>query len=972
MSSSPDTQRLRQLNALLESALNLPPERRAEWLAQLPPQHRALEPDLRAMLERAAVETDSFMRRGAFTALDAGLASTDEAGDVIGPWRLLAELGHGGMASVWRAERCDGALQRDVALKLPHAGWAHGIAQRMARERDILASLEHPRIARLYDAGLTPEGRPWLAMECVEGVPIDRHCHELRLGPAARLRLFLQVTDAVAHAHGRLVVHRDLKPGNILVTAGGDVRLLDFGVAKLMEADAPAAQQLTHQLGRPLTPDYAAPEQLGARAVGTAADVYSLGVVLFELLTGARPYTLGPRGAASLEDTLLAIEPPAASARAPDAATRRALRGDLDTIVAKALRKRPAERYPSVEAFAADLQRHLDGEPVLAQPPSWRYRAGKLVRRHRLGLGAASVVAASLLAGLGVALWQADVARQQAARADRSRQFVASVLKQAQPRQGRGGAVLAADLLVAAGQRIESELADDPRAAAELGIVIGEGLSGLGEPQRGESALRAAVARAEQVFGRRHALTIHGRALLAESLNVQHPEEAARIADELVPDALAGLPATAADAAFALRSQSFQLAKRNLAEASYAPLQQAAALAERHLGRDHEETVVTLGLLANTYGRFSSYALQLATAQDALRRAEAGLGAQRPHVSLTAVERWYAEALRNNSRPADALPILRRVVADQRSLDGSDTPRVRHAMFQLGVALSEAGRLGEGLALLRETVALEARQNSVDNEDRIAYGATLAGMLGYARHAAEARALMDELRVVGRELPAGVTTFQVVRYLRYAQMLALQGEAAAAAERTAHAVQHSGPAVEALRAEAWAIAAMNARYQGHTDQALSFAQRAWMADRRAGYRPSSQAVMAAELATAWLDRGEPERARLLVAQALALFEQGQVVPSPRTAPAWIAHARLLLHAGRAAEAHRALKPLIASWEEANPDSAWHGEALHWSALALAGMGRHDEAARQRRKARALLQTSPLPMLRALAAAPAGR
>jgi eukaryotic-like serine/threonine-protein kinase len=972
MPSPSDTQRLRHLNALLESALSLPPEQRADWLAQLPPQHRALEPDLRAMLERARVETDSFMRRGAFTALDSGLGSTDEAGDVIGPWRLLGELGHGGMSTVWRAERCDGALQREVALKLPHAGWAHGIAQRMARERDILASLEHPRIARLYDAGLTPEGRPWLAMERVEGVPIDRHCSERRLAVFDRLRLFLQVTDAVAHAHCRLVVHRDLKPSNILVTPGGDVRLLDFGVAKLMEADAPAELQLTGQLGRPVTPDYAAPELLGPRTVGTAADVYSLGVVLFELLTGTRPYTLGPRGAASLEDALLRVEVPAASARARDAPTRRALRGDLDTIVAKALRKLPAERYTSVEAMAADLQRHFDGEPVLAQPPSWRYRSGKFLRRHRLGIGVVGAVAASLLVGLGVALWQADVAREQAARAERARQFVASVLKQAQPRQGRGGAVLAADLLVAAGQRIENELADDPRAAAELGLVIGEGLSGLGEPQRGEPALRAAVARAEQVFGRRHALTIHGRALLAESLNVQHPEEAARIADALVPDALAGLPATAADAAFALRSQSFQLAKRNQAEASYAPLKQAIELAEEHLGRDHEQTVVTLGLLANTYGRFNSYALQLATAEDALKRAETGLGTQRPHVSLTAVERWYAEALRNNSRPVDALPILRRVLVDQRRLDGSDTPRVRNAMYQLGIALSESGRLDEGLPLLRETVALEARQNDVDNEDRLTYGATLAGMLGYARHATESRALMDQLRLVDPQLPAGATTRQIARYLRYAQMLALLGEAEAAAERTAHAVKHFGTSVEVLRAEAWAVAAMNARYQSRTDQALSFAQLAWNDAGRTKYRPSGQAVMAAELASVWLDRGEPERARPLVTQALALFEQGQVQPSPRSAPAWIAQARLLLQAGRPAEAHRALEPLIASWQECNPHSAWHGEALHWSSLALGRMGRHDEASRQRRQARALLQTSPLPMLRALAAAPAGR
>ena len=308
--------RLRKLNALLDEALDMPAEQRDAWLAGLPEEYQSLAPELRVLLARAHVETDNFIPRGAHALLDAPASSTEAPGDVIGPYRLLAELGHGGMSTVWRAERCDGSLQREVALKLPHTGWAYGFARRMAHERDILASLEHPRIARLYDAGVTSEGRPWLAMECVEGVPIDRHCQERQFSVSDRLRLFLQVADAVTYAHSRLIVHRDLKPSNIFVTPGGEVRLLDFGVAKLMEDDAPAEQHLTRQIGRPVTPDYAAPELLGARVVGTAADVYSLGVVLFELLSGQRPYTLGLPGAVRYEDALLQIEVPAVSARA--------------------------------------------------------------------------------------------------------------------------------------------------------------------------------------------------------------------------------------------------------------------------------------------------------------------------------------------------------------------------------------------------------------------------------------------------------------------------------------------------------------------------------------------------------------------------------------------------------------------------------------------------------------------------------
>lgn len=962
------TDRLRQLNVLLESALALPPERRQDWLDQLPAEHGALLPDLRGLLARAHVETDGFMRQSAHDLLEAEHLAGDHAGDRIGPYCLVAEIGQGGMSTVWRALRHDGNLQREVALKLPHAGWAHGIALRMARERDILATLEHPRIARLYDAGLTQQGRPWLAMECVEGLPIDRYCQERQLDVQARLRLFLQVADAVAYAHARLVVHRDLKPSNILVTPGGEVRLLDFGVAKLMEDDGLSEEPLTRQFGRPVTPDYAAPEQLGSRPVGTAADVYSLGIVLFELLAGQRPYALGPRSS-DLEGMLLRTELAPASAKAADPSTRRALRGDLDTIIAKALRKEPSERYSSVEAFAADVQRHLDGEAVLAQPPSWRYRTRKFLVRHRLPLAAAASVAVSLLVGLGLALWQAAWARQEAARAEHAKDFVTSILRHAQPRQGSGGAVLASDLLSVAGERIETELAAEPRVAAELGIVVGEGLSGLGDPQRGEAALRSAVARAHALYGPRHPLTIHGRALLAESLNVQKPEEAARIADELVPDALAGLPATAADAVFALRSQSFQRAKREDAEGAYAALRQAVALGERHLGPHHEETVYTLGLLSNTYGRFFDHVRQFQAADEARRRAEAGLGARRPHVTLTAVERWYAEALRSTNRPADAVPILRRVLKDQRELDGTDTVRVRHALFQLGLALGESGELGEGLELLRQTVALEARQNSVDNEDRLNYRAALVGLLGYARYADEARALSDELHLVHRPLPTDAGGLEIARYLRHAQMQALRGEHAQALQMASEAAQRISEAQALFRSEAWIVAAMNARFQRRADQALAFAQRAWNDPARLQIRTSGQAVFAAELASAWLDRGEPERAAPLVRQSLTLFEQAQVVPSPRSAPAWIAQARLLLLERRAAEAQRVLEPLIASWRAVNPRSAWHGEALYWSAQALAQLGRAEEARRQHQAARVLLRASPLPLLRALAVAP---
>jgi serine/threonine-protein kinase len=968
----PDPAELRRLNALLEQALALPVPEREDWLATLPPDTRDVVPQLRAMLARAAVETDSFMRAPVGLqagALDAGDVHADAPGDLVGAYRLIRHLGEGGMATVWLAERADGALAREVALKLPHAGWALGLAQRMARERNLLAALEHPRIARLYDAGVTPAGRPWLAMERVEGEPIDVHCRAHEVDVRGRIGLMLQVCDAVAHAHARLIVHRDLKPANILVTPAGEVRLLDFGVGKLLQDDAPAAPQLTQLLGRAVTPEYASPEQVAGRAVTVATDVYSLGVVLYELLCGERPYRVARASAAALEDAILGAEVTRPSARVADRRRAAALRGDLDTICLKALAKDPAQRYASVESLAADLQRHLRGEPVLAQAPSRAYRAWKFARRHRLPLAAAAAVLVSLVGGLGAAVWQAQAARAQAARAEQAKQFIASIFKLAQPRQGTGGAVLAADLLADAGPRIESELAADPATAAEIGVLVGESLSALGEPQRGEATLRAAVARAEQVFGPRHPLTVHGRALLVSALSVQKPDEAARLAEALVPDALAGLPATAADAAFALRSQSFQLAKRNQAEASYAPLKQAVGIAERHLGANHEETVTTLGLLANTYGRFSATALQLETAAEALRRAEAGFGAQRPHVTLTAVERWYAEALRRNDRPADAVPRLRRVLADQRALDGHDTPRVRNAMHQLGLALGESGQLGEAIDLMRQVVALEARQNAVDNEDRYHYQAALVTLLAFAYRGDEARALFDRIEPLRARLPAAGEASEVGLLLRRARLAALAGDASAAADHAAAAARRADaatPPLAALAAEARLLAAFNARLQRQGDLALEQAQRAWDHPGRAAARPVAQAALAAELARARLDRGDAAHAEPLAAQAIALYEQAQVAPSPRSSTAWLVQARLHLLAGRAAQAEQVLQTLREAWERAHPGSDWHGETLHWLARAQAQLGRASEARATREAAQPMLRGSRLPSMRRLA------
>ncbi len=305
----------------------------------------------------------------------------------VGSWRLLRELGRGGMAVVYLAERTGEQFSQRGALKLVHAGLGSGeILARFRRERQILAGLNHPYIARLLDGGRAEDGRPYLIMEYVEGRPLTRYCRERALDVEARLRLFVNICHAVQHAHVRLVVHRDLKPSNILITDAGEPRLLDFGIAKLLAQDETAAT-LT-RTGLPLmTPEYAAPEQLRGEAVSTATDVYALGLILYELLAGRHPWR-DPIGAAN-GDSAGRREPPRPSLAMADRVLRRRLAGDLDTIVLMALREEPARRYASAEALARDIERHLAGLPVSARPDTVGYRARKFASRHRWGVRSA-------------------------------------------------------------------------------------------------------------------------------------------------------------------------------------------------------------------------------------------------------------------------------------------------------------------------------------------------------------------------------------------------------------------------------------------------------------------------------------------------------------------------------------------------------------------------------------------------------
>lgn len=849
-----DPKRLRRLYELLDTALDLPESERDAWLARVDAADRELVPRLRELLAASRLETDDFMRQPAAARLgelDASEVdlSIDRAGDQIGPYRLMSELGAGGMAAVWLAERIDGTLGRQVALKLPRVGWRAGLAQRMMVERDLLAALEHPHIARLYDAGVTPQGRPWLAMERVQGEPIDAYCLARALAVPQILRLALQVCDALAHAHARLIVHRDLKPANILVTGEGQVRLVDFGVGKLLEAPAESGTNLTQVLGGALTPDYASPEQVAGKPLTVATDVYSIGVVLYELLAGQRPYRLARASAAALEEAILAADLARASARAVDASRARVLKGDLDAVLGKALARDPAERYASIEAFAADLRAHLDGRPVAAQPPSARYVLGKFLRRHRLALAALSVTAAALITGSGVAWWQAREARRQAdialvslERATTAVEFAKVVLMEG---MDADETVTLRQLIERAVNLAARSFTGRPAEQATTAIAVADWLARTGERIRSERLLAqtledlppdAPVAlRVELQCHRAYTLVRMGRT-----------EEGARLLDE----ALAQPVDDGAVQAWCLHRRAATASALGRPEEELRLMERAAQALERavHVTRSQRAHLLAdLGSALWENGRQREGERHFQTAFSMLE--SVGLGGSQASISA---RHNYAFGLLDAGVPRDALNIADEVIAaeEKRAPGGGIVLEPLQMRAQALLLLAEYQAAADAYARLAEG----ARQQ-VHPRTRLIGLAGQGGALLQLGRIDDAQRLFDDLQAamaqheraqsVSVQLPSAVQ-------LMLAQWHAQAGRWTQARELADAIVAAGGPRRRtATRVQALVLRVEAALREARLDDAERDAAAAEdMARRTQGHLPHSLFVAAAGLATA--------------------------------------------------------------------------------------------------------------------------
>jgi eukaryotic-like serine/threonine-protein kinase len=525
------TEEWRQVEQLLDAALELEPARRRQLLEDV------AEPWLRAEVESLLAcdeRADGFLCAPAL-AFSADFFDDDapegRAGQQVGHYRILREIGYGGMGAVFLAERADGEFTQEVALKVVRRGLAGAdLRRRFRQERQILASLSHPNIARLLDGGVTEEGEPYLIMEYVEGTRIDDYCDVNGLGIKARLRLFLKVCEGVAYAHQHLVVHRDIKPSNILVTADGVPKLLDFGIAKLLDEEQAGREQTRTEM-RAFTPDYASPEQLRGGQITTASDVYSLGVLLRDLLRGEKVSPAANKASINRRWKTLGERMhwsnPSTDREGEKGETRtrpwRFGGDELKNIVRMARHEETARRYASAAQLAEDVQRYLNGLPVLAQKDSFTYRAGKFARRNKVGVAAAALLLLTLATGVAATVWQSrrtaeqariaaqerDRARREAAKAERINTFLQNILGFADaswissnPNRKREATI--ADALDEAGRRAETELTDQPEVQAAVRFTLGWTYKTLSKFDAAEPHLRASLELRRQTLGAEH------------------------------------------------------------------------------------------------------------------------------------------------------------------------------------------------------------------------------------------------------------------------------------------------------------------------------------------------------------------------------------------------------------------------------------------------------------------------------------
>jgi serine/threonine protein kinase/tetratricopeptide (TPR) repeat protein len=771
------------LQQILDEAQTLPPHERLRFIREA----CATDSELYA---NAVHELESrqqwFGTDGAMDPEDSEDPAVDLTGERIGPYRIVRSLGRGGMGEVFLAERADEQFRQQVAIKLVRRGLlSRHVQGRLKLERQILATLDHPNIARLFDGGTTTDGTPYIVMEYVDGEPIDTYCDSRSLTIEARLKLFMVICSAVHRAHQNLIVHRDLKPSNILVARDGTPKLLDFGIAKMLDD-----RQMMHTMAvtqadyRVLTPDHASPEQIRGDPITTASDTYVLGVVLYELLCGCKPFTLKGNRLGDLERAICEESPPAPSvviqARedAPGIARqrgtsparlRRELAGDLDNIVLMAMRKESDRRYSSVEQFAADIARHLDGMPVLARADAWSYRTGKFLKRHALVTALAAAFVA-LLIGFSITTYvqsgriaqERDVAEAERARAQMAQQraeavatFLIDSFQLADPSHARGEKITAREILDNGASRIGKELSAQPDLQATLLDTIGSVYLSLDLPQDAQPLIEQGLAVRRKLYGEQHLDVAHS----LYSLNrVFEKKGDLKTAEALAMDSLAISTALTGQDSLETAGGLCRLGVILHAKGDFSgaqrQLDECLRIRVARLGRDHEAITVPLDNLARIAQDRRDFATAERLYREALRIDERTRGKDHPQYIRHLQN--LATALHESGDLDAAEPLFREVVAQCERILGPEHSETLYASSNLGRLLKDRGRLDEAQQIFASALAASRKVHPVPHVD-VAHLLGDLGRLALAReqYAEAEQRLREALQIYRATLPPG-------------------------------------------------------------------------------------------------------------------------------------------------------------------------------------------------------------------------
>ncbi len=737
--------------------------RDAPSVEELVKQAKALSASERVGFIRRMCESDELLMSQALDALeqadrqtrswetiedDVDLEAASEAalaGQRLGPYRFLRKLGSGGMGDVWLAERADEEYQQRVAIKLVRAGvFSAQVHNRLRMERQILASLQHPNIARLLDGGRASDGTPYLVLEYIDGEPIDVYCDRRCLRLDARIRLFQQICATVHYAHQNLVVHRDLKPNNILITQDGVPKLLDFGIAKLLDARQSAgALAVTHFGYRVMTPTHASPEQIRGEPITTASDIYVLGLLLYELLAGRKPIDLSGSTLSDMERLICEREPLPPSALLAQTARsseeliadiavcrststvrlQKELRGDLDNIVMMALRKDPARRYGSAEQLANDLERHLQGMPVMATSDTWTYRAGKFIRRHALPVIAATAAVAMLAAFATITFIQSqrialerDVARTERARAEQVSSFLVELFELSDPSRSRGNQVTARELLDIGARRVNVGLANQPETRAMLLETIGRVYKSLGLYADSTALLESALEVRRKVYGPKHlevasAMVALGDALLEDGRH----DEAQRLLDDGLSMQRELVGENAIETAPTLLSKARLAQRRGQLDDAEKLYLESLDIYRAH-GQEHTSPAASvLSEMANLHSYRGEFAEAGRLYRMALDIDRDTLGRDHPHVAMNLHN--LAVMMHLQGKLAQAEPLYTESIEILRRTLGETHPETLDALSNFGRFLHRKGDLARA-----ETVLADAlRANRVARGDSHAF-----------------------------------------------------------------------------------------------------------------------------------------------------------------------------------------------------------------------------------------------------------